>query len=83
MRVILKPELYQIKNGFGASLPELHLAAHGDSEELAKQNFENLIYRFLRAFEHEGRLEEELWALESRGVKVERDGPSLTVTVEN
>jgi predicted RNase H-like HicB family nuclease len=83
MRVILKPELYQIKNGFGASLPELHLAAHGDSAELAKRNFEKLIFLFLRAFEREGTLEDEVWGLETKGVKVERDGPSLAVIIED
>jgi len=77
MRVILKHKVYRVKNGFAAHSPELGLTAHGYSPEVARQNLERTALLFLRPFDRQGNLKEEvqLLRLESEG-----DGVELTVS---
>lgn len=76
MVIILKQELYQIKAGFAARSSELGLVAHGSSPELARRNLERTALLFLRPFERQGRLKEELQIL---GVRTEDDGQELII----
>ena len=80
MLLILKPNLYQIKNGFAAHSPELGITAHGYSPEIARRNLERLALMFLRPFERQGKLMEEIQLL---GIKTQGDGANLEVEVIN
>jgi hypothetical protein len=76
MRIILKQEIYRIKNGFAAHSPELRLTAHGHSPELAKANLERTALLFFKPFARQGTLAEEIRSL---GIQNEEDGLGLTV----
>ena len=60
MKLVLKPSLNRIKNGFCASSPELRIAAHGFSPETARINLERTALLLLKPFERQGSLHEEL-----------------------
>jgi len=79
MRVIIKHDLNRVKNGIAARSPELGLTAHGSTEEIARRNLEHLVALFLRPFERQGILEEEVRAL---GLVVEDSGAELSVVVD-
>jgi hypothetical protein len=81
MNIVLKQEEYQVKNGFASGIPELGLAAHGRSPELAGQNLKRIVLCFLKPFEREGTLEKEIRVLETKGIKVERNGSGLNVVL--
>lgn len=76
MRVVLKRDLYRVKNGFAAHSRELRLVADGYSPEVAIANLERTALLFLRPFERQGTLKEELQSL---GVRAEDDGLDLTI----
>jgi hypothetical protein len=76
MRVVIKHQLNRVKNGIAARSPELGFAAHGLTEELARRNLEHLTVLFLRPFEREGILREEVRKL---GLQIEESGTELTV----
>jgi len=63
MLIVLKHRLNHVKNGFAASSPELGIAAHGHSPEAARDNLEHSALLFLRPFERQGTLREELTKL--------------------
>ncbi len=79
MRIILKHEIYPIKDGFAAHSPELGLTAHGQSPEVAKRNLERTAFLFFKPFERQGTLTQEVQLL---GVNTKEDGLDLAVTVE-
>jgi hypothetical protein len=56
MKIILKHEIYSIKNGFAAHSPEIGLTAHGHSPEIAKKNLERTAVMFMQPFQREGTL---------------------------
>jgi hypothetical protein len=76
MRVVIKHRLNRVRNGIAARSPELGFVAHGPTEELARRNLEHLIVLFLRPFEREGVLQEEVRKL---GLQIEENGAELTV----
>jgi len=76
VRVIIKHDLNRAKNGIAARSPELGVTAHGLTEEIARRNLEHLVVLFLRPFEREGILEEEVDAL---GLAVENGKGELSV----
>jgi hypothetical protein len=76
VRVIIKHDLNRVKNGIAARSPELGVTAHGLTEEIARRNLEHLVVLFLRPFEREGILEEEVDAL---GLAVENGEAELSV----
>jgi hypothetical protein len=78
VRVILKPEVYRIRNGFAARSPELGLAAHGASPEIARRNLERTVLYLLKPLEREGCLETEL---RRSGLEVDEGPEELTVAV--
>ena len=78
MQIILKHKLYQIKNGFAAHSPELGLTAHGYSPEAAQHNLERIALLFLKPFERQGKIAEEVKLL---GLQSKADGTELTVSV--
>lgn len=78
MLVVLKQEVYHIKNGFAAHSPELGITAHGYSPEVARCNLERAALMFLKPFERQGKLVEEIQLL---GVKIKDDGAGLKVEV--
>ena len=39
MKVILKHDIYPVKNGYAAHSPEMRVTAHGHSPEIAKRIF--------------------------------------------
>lgn len=77
MQIILKHNVYQVKNGFAAQSPELRLTAHGYSPEVARRNLERIALLFFKPFERQGKLTEEVNLL---GLKIETDGAELTVS---
>lgn len=77
MLVILKQEIYQIKNGFAAHSPELGVTAHGYSPEVARRNLERVALMFLKPFERQGVLEKEINFL---GLKIQSNKGELGVT---
>lgn len=83
MNIVLKHEEYQVKNGFASGIPALKLAAHGRSPELAEQNLKRIVLCFLKPFEREGTLENEIRVLETRGIKVERNDSGLNIIIAN
>jgi predicted RNase H-like HicB family nuclease len=80
MLLILKHETYQIKNGYAVRSPELKLAAHGATIELARRNLERTVELFLKPFERQGILDDKIQSL---GLTVEPDGANLVVQTEN
>lgn len=78
MQIVLKHSAYRIKNGYAAHSPELGLTAHGYSPEVARQNLERMGLLFLRPFERQGNLEEEIRLL---GLRFEGDGAELVVSI--
>jgi predicted RNase H-like HicB family nuclease len=76
VRVVLKHEVNRVKNGFAASCPALGVTAHGHSPEVARKNLERTALLFLRPFERQGVLEEELATVP---VVVEQGEGELTV----
>jgi len=77
MQIILKHNIYQIKNGYAACSPELRLTAHGYSPEVARSNLERVATLFFKPFERQGKLVEEVKLL---GLRTESDGADLTVS---
>lgn len=77
MLIILKQEIYQIKNGFAAHSPELGLTAHGYSPEVARRNLERVGLLFLKPFERAGNLKGEIQLL---GLRIEGDTGELMVS---
>jgi len=53
MRVVLKHEGNRIRNGFAARSPQLGLAAHGASSEMARRNLERTALLFLKPLERQ------------------------------
>ncbi len=80
MLVIIKRETYQVKNGFAVRSPELRLAAHGASIELAQLNLEKTVEFFLKPFERQGILNDKIQSL---GLTVEPNGENLVVQTAN
>lgn len=80
MLIVLKHSVYPVKNGYAAHSPEIGLTAHGYSVEVARHNLERVALMFLRPFEREGRLHEEIGVL---GLKVEDDGADITVVTRD
>ena len=78
MQIILKHNLYQVKNGFAAYSPELGLTAHGYSPEVARRNLERIALLFFKPFERQGKVAEEVKLL---GLQSKADGTELTVSV--
>ena len=79
MQIVLKHEVYRIKNGYAAHSPELRVTAHGYSPEVARKNLERIGLLFLRPFERQGTLGEEVKSLQLR---VNGDEGELTVLTE-
>ena len=80
MRVVLKPDVKRIRNGYSATSSEFRIAAHGFSAEAAKMNLERAAQTFLAPFLRQGTLEEEL---ELAGVPLDaRTDEGLTVYCE-
>ena len=50
MQIIIKHETNLIKNGWSVRAPQLGIAAHGHSEEIARLNLERGIRLFLQPF---------------------------------
>lgn len=78
MHIVLKHNLYQVKNGVAAHSPELGLTAHGYSPEVAQRNLERTALLFFKPFERQGKLKEEIRLL---GIKIKDDGADLKVEV--
>jgi hypothetical protein len=79
MKIVLKPDVYQIKNGFAAYSQEIGLTAHGHSPEVAKLNLERTAVMFLRPFEREGKLSDMVKRLR---LKIDKETTTeLTVVV--
>ena len=62
MRVVLKHDVNRVKNGYSARSPQLGLRAVGYSPETAKLNLERMVLLYLKPFERQGRLDEEVAA---------------------
>lgn len=58
--IVLKRDLNQAKNGYLARSPELRVAAFGSTLELANRNLERLALLYLRPFERDGCLRQEV-----------------------
>jgi hypothetical protein len=74
--LVLKHDIKRIKNGFEARSPELRLAAHGHSADVARRNLERTALLLLSPFDRGGVLEEEVRRL---GLRAEEDGSELVV----
>jgi hypothetical protein len=59
---MLKHELNRAKNGYIARSAELGLSAYGASPEMARRNLERTAGCFLRPFERQGSLDQEIAA---------------------
>ena len=57
VRIVLKPDVKRIKNGYGAAISELRIYAHGFSPEGARTNLEITATMFLMPFLRQGTLE--------------------------
>ena len=77
MQIILKHDVYRVKNGFAAHSSALGLTAHGYSPEIARRNLERIALLFFKPFERQGKLTEEVRLL---GLKMETDGTELTIS---
>ena len=62
MLVMLKHDLNRAKNGYMARSLELGLSAYGATPEMALRNLEHTANCFLRPFERQGSLREEIAA---------------------
>ncbi len=80
MQIVLKHNIYRIKNGYAAHSSELGLTAHGYSPEVARQNLERIGLLFLRPFERQGKLAEEIQLL---GLTIQHDGEELAVSTSD
>lgn len=80
MQVVLKHNIYRVKNGYAAHSPELGLTAHGYSPEVARRNLERTGLLFFRPFERQGKLEKEIQLL---GLRIEGDGEELVVSTDD
>jgi hypothetical protein len=60
IKVVLKQVVNHAKNGYLVRSPQLGLAAYGSTLELASRNLERLALLYLRPFERERRLVEEI-----------------------
>lgn len=69
--IMLKHELNRVKNGYTARSPELRLAAYGATPEMALRNLEHMANCFLRPFERQGALDQEIAAAR---LEIEPDG---------
>ena len=78
MKIILKHDIYPVKNGIAAHSPEIGLTAHGYSAEIAKLNLKRIAVMFLKPFERQGELEN---VIERLNLKTEKDGTEVTVEV--
>ena len=79
MNIILKPEVYSIKNGVAAHSPEIGLTTHGHSEEIAKLNLEKTAVMFLKPFEREGQLKDAIKRMKLTTTQEEQLGIIVTV----
>jgi hypothetical protein len=79
MLITLKRDLNRIKNGWSAGSPELGLAAHGYSPEVADRNLERTARLFLAPSQRAGTLTERVIAL---GLRYRDDNDDLQVVVE-
>lgn len=68
MRIVLKPKVNRMKNGFAARSLSLAITAHGVSPEIAARNLEHAVLLYLRPFQRQGTLAEELEAAGLEGV---------------
>lgn len=80
MHVVLKQQLKRVKNGYAARSPLLGLSAHGPTPELAARNLERLVSLYLRPFERQGTLGDEI---QRAGLRAEGPEGELTVEVTN
>ncbi len=80
MRVVLKPAMKRVRNGYSATSPEFRIAAHGFSPEQARMNLEKAAQLLLRPFERAGTLRSELHIA---GVSPVDDGGPLSVYCED
>ena len=78
MDITLHRELKPIKNGWSSRSPELGLAAHGHSAEVADKNLQRAARLFLTPFQREGTLLDQVAAL---GLQVQGDQGCLDVTL--
>ncbi len=78
MLVVLKHDVYRIKNGFAARSPQLGLTAHGASPDMARRNLERTVLLLLKPLERQGSLEKEL---HRSGLQVTEGTEELTVAV--
>lgn len=76
MQIVLKHNMYPIKNGYAAHSPELGLTAHGYSPEVARRNLERIAVLFFRPFERQGILQQKIQLL---GVETRENGRDLEV----
>lgn len=76
MLVVLKQETYRVKNGFAARSPELKLAAHGISPEIARRNLEDTVLSMLKPLERQGNLPD---MIRSMGLTVKSEEGELAV----
>ena len=80
MILVLKRSLKPIKNGWSAESPNLGVAAHGRSPELADENLIHTARLFFAPAQREGRAETVAAAL---GLKFEGgDAEGLTIRLE-
>ena len=77
MQIVLKHNIYRVKNGYAAHSPELGLTAHGYSPEVARRNLERIGLLFFRPFERQGNLEKEIRLI---GLRIEGDEAELVVS---
>jgi len=80
MQIVLKHNVYRIKNGYAARSPELGLTAHGFSPEIAKRNLERMGLLFLRPFERKGNVREEIQLL---GLSIKHNEGELSVSTND
>lgn len=80
MRVVLKPAVKRIRNGYSATSPEFHITAHGFSPDQARMNLEKTALIFLQPFSRAGTLRDEL---RIAGVSVIEVGEALSVYCED
>jgi hypothetical protein len=77
MLVVLNHDVNRVKNGVAARSRDLGLSAHGQSPELARRNLERLVLLYLRPFQREGTLDQEI---ARAGLQADNEEPGLRVT---
>jgi hypothetical protein len=80
VHVVLKHQVNRVKNGYAARSPLLGLSAHGPTPDLAARNLERLVGLYLRPFERQGTLREEI---QLAGLSAEESEGELTVEAAN